>query len=446
MTDTQVRRPGRGRGRWPRRLAAALALAGLLGMVATPTPAVPTTAAGAGPGPGGGNPVLDWNLVAEEAIAVGRPPASAQVLAGIVQVAVYDTVVAIAGGARPFAVRPAVARPVSTPAAVATAAHHVLVARVPAQAPTVDARYRDHLAAVPEGPAKRHGVDLGARVAAAILGLRSGDGFDNQVPYVQPPPGPGVFEPVAPSPPVDTKLAQVRPLTFAAPSRFRPDGPARLAGDIYARDLAQVQALGRADSAVRTPAQTETARFWSENTFQQWGRNLRALARARRLDVAATARLLAMTHTAVADGVVACFEAKYHYLFWRPVHAIVRAGTDGNPRTSPDPTWTALLTVNHPEYPSAHGCWTSALAHALGAFFGTDRVALTVDSTVTATSRGYRRLSEVVREVRLARIAGGLHYRHSMLDGERLGRRVARHVTRHHFRATSGGRRGPARP
>jgi FAD/FMN-containing dehydrogenase len=126
--------------------------------------------------------------------------------------------------------------------------------------------------------------------------------------------------------------------------------------------------------------------------------------------------------------------------------AIARAGIDGNPDTSPDPTWTALLTVNHPEYPSAHGCWTSALAHALGAFFGTDRVPLTVDSTVTATSRSYRRLGEVVREVRLARIAAGLHYRHSMLDGERLGRRVARHVTRQHFRARSGGRRGPARP
>jgi hypothetical protein len=187
---------------------------------------------------------------------------------------------------------------------------------------------------------------------------------------VQPPPGPGVFEPVAPTPPVDVVLTQVRPLTFRSPSRFRPDGPTRLGSHAYARDLAEVQALGRADSAVRTPAQPEVARFWSENTFAQWGRDLRGLATAERLGVRDTARLLAMAHTASADAVIGCFDAKYHYLSWRPVHG----------------------------------------------------------------------------EARLARIAGGLRYRHSMLDGERLGRRIARHVTRHHFRPTSAARPGPARP
>jgi hypothetical protein len=170
--------------------------------------------------------VLDWNLIAQDAIAVGRPPASSQVLAAIVQVAVYDTVVAIGGGARPYAARPKPTRPVST-AAAAAAAHHALVACVPGQAAGVDTRYAGYLAAIPDGPA---------------------------------------FEPVAPTPPVDVALAQVRPLTFRSPSRFRPDGPTRLGGRAYARDLAEVQALGRADSTVRSPAQTEAARFWSENT------------------------------------------------------------------------------------------------------------------------------------------------------------------------------------
>jgi hypothetical protein len=418
----------------------------LAGLLALTSPAPGPAPAAAGPATGGGNPVLDWSRIAEEAITVGRPPASSQVLAGIVQVAVYDTVVALHGGARPYAAHPAVTRPASTAAAVATAAHHTLTARVPSQAAGVDARYGEYLAGIPDGPAKANGIQVGDRVAATILGLRTGDGLDNQIPYVQPPPGPGVFEPVAPTPPVDVVLTQVRPLTFRSPSRFRPDGPTRLGSHAYARDLAEVQALGRADSAVRTPAQTEVARFWSENTFTQWGRNLRSLATAERLGVRDTARLLAMAHTATADAVIGCFDAKYHYLRWRPVHAIARADTDGNPATRPDPTWTALLTVNHPEYPSAHGCWTTALAHALGVFFGADRGRLTVDSAVTATSRSYRSLPEVVREVRLARIAGGLHYRHSMRDGERLGRRIAQHVTRHHFRPTSGARPGPARP
>ncbi len=135
---------------------------------------------------------------------------------------------------------------------------------------------------------------------------------------------------------------------------------------------------------------------------------------------------------------VGCFEAKYHYRFWRPVHAIARADTDGNPATSPDPTWTSLLVVNHPEYPSAHACFTSALTDAVAAFFGTVQVPLTLDSAATGTSHPYRNLDEVVREVRLARIAAGLHYRHSMIDGERLGRRVARHVIHHHFQPRGG--------
>jgi hypothetical protein len=429
MANTEPRNPRRrGRSRRPRLVALALCLAGLLAPAwSAPAPSAAAQARGVG------NPVLDWNLIAQEAIAVGRPPASSQVLAAIVQVAVYDTVIAIGGGARPYAAHPKPTRPASVAAAVATAAHHVLVARVPGQAAGVDARYADYLAAIPDGPAKANGVALGAQVAAAILALRAGDGFDNQVPWVQPAPGPGVFEPVAPTPPVDVALAQVRPLTFGSPSRFRPGGPTRLASHAYARDLAEVQALGRADSTVRSPAQTEAARFWSENTFVQWGRNLRTLATTRRLGVRDSARLLAMAHTATADAAIGCFDAKYHYTFWRPVHAIARAGADPNPATHPDPTWTALLTVNHPEYPSAHGCWTTALVHTLGVFFGTDRVRLTVDSTVTGTSRHYRSLREVVREVRLARIAGGLHFRHSMGDGEDLGRRVARHVTRHHF-------------
>ena len=425
MKSLQSSRPRPGR-RSLALLALALCLLGLVAAAPAPAAAEP------------GNPVLDWSLIAENAITVGRPPASSEVLGAVVQVAVYDTVIALHGGARPYAVRPKVTRPASTAAAVATAAHHMLVARVPAQAPTVDVAYAGYLAGVPDGPAKDHGIDLGARVAAAILALRADDGYDNQVPYVQSPPGPGVFEPVAPTPPVDTKLAQVRPLTYHSPARFRPGGPPRLTSRAYARDLNEVKALGRADSTVRTPDQTETAMFWSENAFQQWGRNLRTLAGARHLGARDSARLLTMAHVAAADALVGCFEAKYHYRFWRPVHAIARADTDGNPATSPDPTWTSLLVVNHPEYPSAHACFTSALTDAVAAFFGTVQVPLTLDSAATGTSHAYRNLDEVVREVRLARIAAGLHYRHSMIDGERLGRRVARHVIHHHFQPRGG--------
>jgi hypothetical protein len=386
------------------------------------------------PAPANGrNPVNDWHQIAQEAITVERSPGSSAVLLGIVQLAVHDAVIAIHGGYRPYAASPPVRRPASTAAAVATTAHHMLVARVPGQAATVDARYADYLAGIPDGPAKTNGIRLGIEVAEVILALRSDDGFDNPVPYVQPPAGPGVFEPVAPTTPVDVKLAQVRPLTFSNPARFRPPGPAPLTSRGYARDLNEVKALGRADSAARTPAQTETARFWSDNSIIQWSQTLRTLAAGRHLGVRQTARLLALAHAASADSMVACFDAKYHFLAWRPVHAIARAGTDGNPATDPDPTWTALLTVNHPEYPAGHACFTSTMATAVASYFRTDRVRMSFASGATGTRRSYGTVREIVREVREARIASGLHLRRSMLDGERLGSRVARHVARQVF-------------
>ncbi|MBV9546091.1 MAG: hypothetical protein JOY61_17110 [Chloroflexi bacterium] len=39
---------------------------------------------------GQGNAITDWNLVAQNAIVVGRPLGSAAVLEGIVQAAIYD--------------------------------------------------------------------------------------------------------------------------------------------------------------------------------------------------------------------------------------------------------------------------------------------------------------------------------------------------------------------
>jgi hypothetical protein len=402
----------------------------LAGLVALATPA---RAAARPPSREQARAVLDWNHIAQNAITVGRPAASSELLMAIVQVAVYDAVVAIHGGARPYAAAPRVSRPASTTAAVATAAHHVLVARVPTQATSVEVAYVDALAGIPNGPGKANGIRLGAQVARTILRLRADDGFDDPAPYVQTPPGPGVFEPVAPTTPEDVKLARVRPFTFDEPWRYRPAGPTPLRSRAYARDLAEVAALGRADSTTRTPEQTAIAQFWSDNHFDQLNRGLGRLADARHLGIRDTARLLAMAHVAAADALIGCWEAKYHYRFWRPVHAIRRAGGDGNPATHPDPTWTALLTVNHPEYPSGTACYSAAITRAVAAFFDTDRVRLTLDSAVTGDRRSYSRLSEVNSEVRLARIAGGLHFRHSILDGAQLGRRVASHVTRHYF-------------
>src|SRR6266540_1807965 len=384
-----------------------------------------------------GNAVTDWNLIAQNAIVVGRPVGSSLVLEGIVQAAIYDATIAVEGGYEPFVVSPRVSRPASTAAAVATAARGILIVRVPGQAEYVEAQYVAYLANIPDGPAKENGIAVGEEVAQAILDWRTGDGFDNDIPYEQPPPGPGVFEPIPPgSTPLDVKLKQVRPLTFTSNGQFRPDGPNPLRSAEYAEDFKEVKAYGRVDSAVRTPEQTEIALFWAENTAIQWPRTQRALSLEKGLSLAETARMLALAQVATADALLACLDAKYHYLFWRPIHAIQRADTDGNPATAPDPTWMPLLFVNHPEYPGAHGCGTTATTDALAAFFGTDKVAFAMSSSVTGKTRYYDRLSDVAKEVYDARVWGGLHFRNSIMEGAWIGKKVARHVVTNFFQPT----------
>jgi hypothetical protein len=380
------------------------------------------------------NAVNDWSLKAQNVITAGRSPASSEYLLAFVHAAMYDAVVAIQGEYRPFRVRVEVNRPASPDAAVAAAAYHVLRHRVPASEPALSAEYLAYISALPAGLTRENGLQAGTAVAMEWLALRAHDRFDLDVTYQPPAAGPGVWEPTAATPPVDVKIAQVQPYVMPSPDRFRPDGPRALQSRAYARAFDEVADVGRLDSASRTLEQLEAARFWAEHTAVHWNRNLRQLAAAAQLDTVNTARMLAMVHVASADATVGCFDAKYRFLLWRPVHAIRRADTDGNPRTAPDVTWNALLNVNHPEYPSAHSCWTQAVTDTLAHFFGTDEVAFELDSTVTGTIRQYARFSEVAEEVQDARVWAGIHFRFSTDDGAEIGRQVARLVTRNHFR------------
>ena len=381
------------------------------------------------------NSVTHWTRIAEQFIPIGRPPASSEVIMGTVQAAIYDAVAETEGGLEPFMASVPAPRGASTDAAVATAAHDVLVARVPLQAVPITTEYDTFMGTIADGQAKTDGQQVGTAVADEILFLRSGDGLGNVVPYVQPTPGPGVFEPVAPTTPVDVVLTQVQPFTFDSPSTFRPNGPTSLSSGEYAADFAEVKAYGRSDSAVRTPEQTQTVLFWAENTFMQLSRTVRLLAEERGLDVRESARLLGFVHVATADAMIACFDAKYSFSFWRPFHAIRRADTDGNRATTLDPTWTSFLVVNHPEYPSGHSCYTGAVTRALEIYFGTNAIPLTISSTFAGAGppRTYARLSDIRAEVADARVWAGLHFRNSMQEGFKLARKVARNAASQAF-------------
>jgi hypothetical protein len=278
-----------------------------------------------------------------------------------------------------------------------------------------------------------------------MIAMRMGDGFDANPSYPPPPytPVPGVFEPIAargqtPGTPVDLKLPFVRPFTYASQSEYRPDGPLQLTSRRYAKDLAELKAYGGDAGVVgtlRTTAQTETVRFWAEQTFFQFNRTLRDLVKARGLDLRESARILAYANVATADTMIACWEAKYHYNFWRPTHAIQRADTDKNPATSPDANWFPLLAGNHPEYPSGHACFTAAVTESLHQYFGTKKVQIVASSTVANSGppRTYESLDELVEDVENARVWGGLHFRTTMTDTAKDFPRIAKDVGKQYF-------------
>lgn len=402
--------------------------------------AVPAAAAAhVRPGPAPRTAVVHWNEIAQHEIvppapAAPVPPPSSMSVMAPVQLAVYDAVVAIEGGYRPY-LRPLRRRPgASVDAAVAAAAHDVLVHFFPARLDALDGELVASLAVIPDGVAEQQGLDLGHEAAASILALREGDGWMADIGFTMPPPGPGVWELPAGQLPLVPWLSKLRPFTLRAPDQFRPGPPPALTSRRYARDLDELERMGGTVSA-RTPEQTLVARFYTTHPALQYATAYRDLAARHGLDALQTARLMAMGSAAGADALIACLDAKYTYLAWRPAYAIPRADTDGNPRTIADPTWTPLLpTPTHPEYPSAHGCVTFAQAEVFERFLGTHRIDLDLTSTVPEMPvRHFATGEDLERDVANGRIWGGLHFRFSTDTGGELGRRVADWALDHQF-------------
>ena len=389
----------------------------------------------------GQNVVTDWATIVQPYINTPpKIPAIQIVLRAMVQLAVYDAVVAIEGGYKPFAAAISAPAGADVRAAVATAAYLTTRARLAAlQYTALDTAYQTYMATIPDGLAKNDGMKVGEDAAGALLDLRFNDGMTNVVLYTcsSNPPA-GEFEPDGGcnTQPAGANVGQIKPFTFNNPASFRPDGPDPLTSNAYVDDFVETRDFGRANSTFRSAEQTDIAYFWQAvNTHQ----GLTDLAISYRLDVRDTARFLAMVYTAAADANIAGFAAKYFYRFWRPRTAIPRADTDGNPDTDPDPTWTPLISVNHPEYPSAHSFSSTAITDTIARFFGTNKVRWTLTANKAAipqlvrTERTYDDLNALMREIYDARVWAGLHWRHSMLNGAQVGRRVAKYVYHNFF-------------
>ncbi len=382
--------------------------------------------------------VAAWDAVGSQAFtAAGLSPAEGHTIFAYVAIAVYDSVVAVEGGYEPFAVDARVSRRASAEAAVASAAHRVLVHYLPAQGPTIlDPAYAASLASIPNGKAKRRGVAVGERVARRLIAQRADDGFRASVTYTPPnPPIPGVWLPTAATPPIGPYLGLMEPFSLRSADQFRPAGPPALGSSEWARDYNEVKEIGSSTSTTRTAEQTLAARFWAEPPVQQARGSFRKFVLDHDLDVVRAARFMGMISVVYADALIACFDAKYHYTFWRPITAIRAGDTDGNAATVGDPAWSPLLAVtpNHPEYPSAHSCITPAGGRVIARFLGTKKIDFTVPSLTGLGDRHYPRPKDLQYDVGNARIWGGIHYRTAIDDAIVIGNKTVKQVLRHHF-------------
>jgi hypothetical protein len=393
--------------------------------------------------------VLDWNRYAIEAISnlpggtpagAGQTPVVGSLHLAMVQAAVYDAVNAIDRTHEPYLRGlPRASRTASKGAATATAAHHVLVGLVPALADNVkanlDTLYASSLATIPTGGRKNAGIRIGAAVAAAMLAKRVGDG--RYVPFsFTAGTDAGEWRPVLPAFASDpfAWVGNVKPFAIRRQSQFRTSGPLDMTSAGYAAEFNEVKGLGSSTSTTRTTAQTELARFVTANPLVMMYKSYRDIAIAKRLSLSRSARLLAMLSVSTADAMIGCWNDKAYWSFWRPITAIQLADTDGNAATTQQTDWLPLFpNPPYPDHPSGYNCFTGSMMAAGKAFFGTDRVRISLTNSAIGATRTYTRLSHVVRDTINGRIYTGFHFRTPDVQGARLGRNTAIWVTDRYF-------------
>ena len=312
-------------------------------------------------------------------------------------------------------------------AAFATALHDTLAAQVPARQSELDDSLATTLDAIPDGKQKSRGIAAGESEATAVLAERAGDGLDTasvEKPFTPPPPAPGVWQPTPPSfgPAVRFGQKDGRAFLLESNDQFRPGPPPALGSPQFLTALAEVRAYGQDTSSVRTPAQTDTAKFIIQDSYALYGQALRAVLADSRHSLEWYARGVAAFHVVSVDTQIAIHEAKYVYVFWRPVTAIRTGSVD------PDPTWTPLLaTPRHPEYPSGHAGYAGAAEGVLTWLTG-PRAPEPVDAT-SATAPGsvhtYTRWSQITQETIDGRVWEGVHYRFSDEIAAKVGKQVA---------------------
>lgn len=371
--------------------------------------------------------VTDWNKRAGDiVVAAGIGPLPAERALAMVHAAVYEAVNAITRRYPVSDLKLDSAPGASVEAAIAAANRVALTHLTPNQTAKIDQAYQAAIAAIGNEAAKKAGIAVGEQAAQRILAMRANDGADNQETY-RPVTNAGAYIPtVIPEAP---QWITRKPWLMTNTAQFRPSPPPQLSSERWARDYNEVKTLGRFDSQVRTAEQTDIARFWEEVMPPIYHGIVRSVTTQPGREITQNARLFAAVTQASDDALIAVFDAKYQYGFWRPLTAIRNGDIDGNDATERDSSWKPLIdTPMHPEYPCAHCIVSAAVGTVLQAEIGAGAtpVLTTTSKAAGDVSRSWTSVDAFMQEVVNARIYDGVHYRNSGEVGSHMGKQVAK--------------------
>ena len=408
-----------------------------------------------GPIPGGGPHgsyannamVLTWNDAATQAVTRAGtgpngplPPMPESYIYAQVNVAMHDALNSINPKYKTYALLNMVDRGANADAAVAKAAHDIIVELLPPETAYADSLYQVSLNSIEDGTSKTKGINIGQEAAAAMIAKRSNDGYATaQVPYIEGTlPGQYRFTPPFDGPPYNGFAAvpawgQITPFGVASSSQFRPDPPYPINSPQYTADYDEIKGLGAATNSTRTPDQTQIGLFWLENSPLGWNRIARNLIKARNMDALTTAHLLGVLHMALADANISSLEAKYYYKYWRPITAVQLGNSDGNPNTVGNPSFSILSppTPPIPDYPSNHAVNGGAAAQVLTGFFGGNISFSATSSSLPNVTRHFSNFIQAAQENALSRIYVGYHFRNAVNKGIAQGYLVGEYVFNH---------------
>jgi hypothetical protein len=372
----------------------------------------------------GADTVADW---AEATTEIGTEGPNTVRTMALAQNAVYEAVNAITGRYPRDRVDLGAAKGASIDAAIAAASRAVLAHEAPMQGPRIEAAYTQAMMAIPNDGARALGISIGERAAADVLGKHTDD-IPKIEPY-RPLTTPGVFVP--PIFPLGYAVAQHHPWFMKSASKFRAPPPPALTSELWARDYNEIKAVGSVSSSVRTPEQTEIARFWATALPDVHVRLVRCVDELPGRDLTRNAHLYAAVAAALNDGEIAILDTKYHYQFWRPITAIRNGDRDGNPKTERDPDWTPLIaTPIQPEYPCGNCAVAATVITVMRSDMGRDPLPLlrTTSNTAPGVTRQWSSADALLKEIADGRVYDGVHFRNSTEVGNHMGEQVGKLV------------------